>query len=189
MKKGLLVIVSSPSGGGKDTVINALLLRLQNAARLVTTTTRAPRLGEKDGMPYFFITPEKFAEKITTHDFIEYNEYAGNYYGTEKSVLEDALKKNAIVFSNIEVTGKHNFDKLKIPHLSIFLLPDNINVLRERLERRGGMQETAIIERLRLANEEINASTDYQYRIVNASGKLAETVDNMAKIITNHLTP
>jgi guanylate kinase len=187
MKKGLLVIVSSPSGGGKDTVINALLLQLQNAARLVTTTTRAPRIGEKDGMPYFFITPKIFKEKIAAHEFVEYNEYAGNYYGTEKTVLDAALKKNAIVFSNIEVTGKHNFDKLKIPHLSFFLLPDNTNVLRERLERRGGMQETAIVERLRLADEEIAASGDYQYRIVNASGKLSETVSYIAKIITNHL--
>lgn len=184
---GLLVVISSPSGGGKDSVINALLKRFPDSARFVTTTSRPPRPGNKEGVDYYFISPEDFQNKIKNNEFIEYNFYAENYYGTEKSRLEDALKKHSLVLTQIEVNGKHNLDKAHIPHLSIFLVPENLNQLANRIRHRGGLTETAITERLAIATAEIKASADYNYKIVNAEGHLRETIDKIAEIIQKRL--
>src|SRR3989339_783825 len=109
--KGLLVIISSPSGGGKDSVINAILKKIPNSARLLTTTSRQPRPDQKEGIDYHFISLKKFKEKIKRDKFVEYNFYADNYYGVEKKVLNKTLKNNDLILSQIEVNGKHNFDK------------------------------------------------------------------------------
>lgn len=184
---GLLVVISSPSGGGKDAVINALLKLLPRCARFTTTTSRPPRPGNINGRDYYFISKEEFEKKIVSGELIEHNFYAGNYYGTEKSHLKEALSKNDIVFTQIEVNGKHNLDKLGIPHLSIFLVPESLEILRHRIEKRGGVDPEAITERLRIAKQEIEASHDYDYRITNVEGKLQETIDSIAKIIEKHL--
>ncbi len=184
----LLVIISSPSGGGKDSVINALLKRFPNSTRFVTTTSRPPRPGNVEGIDYYFISPEEFERKMTAGDFIEYNNYAGNWYGTQKKHLQEAEAQFAIVFSQVEVNGKHNFDKAGIAHISIYLLPENLEVLRKRIEKRGGITADIITERLKIAEREMQESTDYDYRIVNYEGKLDETVDNIAKIINFELT-
>src|SRR3989338_6733672 len=134
---GLLVIISSPSGGGKDVVINALLKRFPNSTRLVTTTARPPRPGNQEGKDYYFISAAEFNNKIAGGDFVEYNNYAGNFYGTEKKHLAEALKKYDLVLTQIEVNGKHHLDVAGIPHLSIYLLPENENILRARIEKRG----------------------------------------------------
>ena len=180
---GLLVIISSPSGGGKDAVINALLKRFPNSARFVTTTSRPPRPGNKEGVDYHFLNPEDFVRKIEQGDFIEYNFYAGHYYGTEKSRLNEALQKYQLVLTQIEVNGKHNLDKAAIPHLAIFLLPESLEVLKRRIEERGGVSPANLTERLNIAEKEIAASGDYDYRIVNAEGKLDETIEKIGKII------
>ncbi len=183
MSKGLLVVISSPSGGGKDSVINALLKILPNSARFVTTTSRPPRPGNKNGVDYFFVSKERFEEGIKSQEFLEYNVYSGNYYGTEKKRMDEALKQFDSAFTQIEVNGKHNLDKASVPHLSIYLLPENLEVLRKRIERRGGLTSAQIDERLRIAKEEIEKSVDYDYRIVNKEGKLEETVAEAAQII------
>lgn len=186
MKEGLLVVISSPSGGGKDSVINALLKIMSNSARFVTTTSRPPRPGNKNGADYFFISKDEFEHGIKNQEFLEYNVYSGNYYGTEQKRLADALKKYDLVFTQIEVNGKHNLDKAGVPHLSIYLLPENLDTLRKRIERRGGLAQTQIDERLRIAKEEIEKSADYDHRIVNKEGKLEDTVAETAKIIANY---
>lgn len=183
MPKGKLVIISSPSGGGKDAVINALLKIFPNSARLVTTTSRPPRPGNKEGADYFFISKADFESKIKQDDFWEHNIYSGNYYGIEKTRLGESLKKYNLVFTQIEVNGKHNLDKKGIEHVAIYLLPENPDVLRERIRRRGGLNEAQIEERLKIAQKEIEESVDYDYRIVNVQGKLEETVQKVAEII------
>lgn len=180
---GILVIISSPSGGGKDVVINTLLKRLPHSARLISTTTRAPRPGNKEGVDYFFISREDFEKRIADGDFLEYNVYANNYYGTPRSYLENMLPTNSIILSQIEVNGKHNLDKLGIQNLSIFMLPDTIDNLRKRIEKRGGITPEVMKERLKIAEHEIAASSDYDYRIVNVEGKLPETIAKIEKII------
>lgn len=179
----LLVVISSPSGGGKDAVINSLVKIIPHSARFVTTTTRSPRPGNVDGRDYFFISKSEFEQKIAKSELLEHNFYAGNYYGTEKKHLEESLKKNDVVFTQIEVNGKHNLDRLGIPHLSIFLVPESLEILRSRIEKRGGITPEIIAERLKIAEREIAESADYDHRIVNVDGKLEETIEKIAKII------
>ncbi len=186
-KKGLLIIISSPSGNGKDTVINALVKIIPGAARLVTTTSRPPRPGNVEGVDYYFVSKEEFKNKIKKNEFLEYNFYAGNYYGTEKKRLEEMLTKNTAVFSAIEVNGKRNLDKAGIKNLSIFLLPDSLEILKDRIRKRGGVSEELIEERMKIAEKEISAAPEYDYQVVNKDGKIEETIDKLAKIITSEL--
>ncbi len=186
-KPGLLVIISSPSGGGKDTVINALVKLLPNATRLITTTSRPPRPGNIEGVDYYFVTADEFKRRLAAGAFLEYNIYADNYYGEEKTILDQCLSQFDIVFTQIDVTGKHALDKLKFPHLAIFLAPENLDVLRKRIEKRGGIDSTAIEKRLEIAKKEIEQSADYEHRIVNIEGKLDETIAKVAEIIKKHL--
>jgi len=183
LKTGLLVIISSPSGGGKDSVINSILKIIPKSTRLITTTSRKPRPDQKEGVDYHFVTPKKFKEKIKNNEFVEYNFYANNYYGAERKELERTLKNNDLVLTQIEVNGKHNFDKQNIPHLSIFLLPENIKTLQKRVEKRGGINPKLIKERMETAKSEIKKSSDYDFKVVNYEGKLAETIEKITKII------
>lgn len=183
----LLIIISSPTGGGKDAVIARLLKIFPNSARLVTTTSRLPRPSDKEGVTYNFISPEDFAKKIKQGYFLEYNNCVGNYYGTPKKYLWDLLKNNSLVFSNLDVNGKHSMDKLGINNLAFFLLPESMDILKQRVEKRGGMTKKMIRDRIKLASEEIGQSKDYDYQITNYDGKLQQTTDNIANIIQNHL--
>lgn len=183
MSTGKLVVISAPSGGGKNAIMRSLLQRFENAAQLVTTTTRPPRPGERDGIDYYFITKEAFLEKLEKKAFAEHNIYVDNYYGTEWQVLHDSLATYRIVFSQVEVTGKKNLDRAGVPHVSIFLLPESFDVLEARLHKRGGMKEADIAARLEIAKYEIEASEVYDFRIINHEGKLAETVQGIAKYL------
>jgi len=186
-KRGQLIIISSPSGGGKDAVIRALLKIFPGSARLVTTTSRPMRPHNIQGVDYHFINKKEFEDKIKNNEFLENNFYAGNYYGLEKTRLSEALASHDLVFTQIEVNGKNNLDKAKIPNLSIFLLPNSLEILKKRIEKRGGISPEVIEERLRVAEKEIKESKTYDYRVMNQEGKLLETVDNVAKIIRKQL--
>lgn len=184
---GLLIIISSPTGGGKDAVIAKLIKMFPNSARLVTTTSRPPRPADKEGITYNFISPTDFEAKIKQGYFLEYNNCVGNYYGTPKKYLEDLLSKHDLVFSNLDVNGKHSMDKLEVNNLAFFLLPESMEVLKHRAEKRGGMTEKMIQDRIKLGAEEIANSKDYDYQITNYEGKLQQTTENIAKIIQKHL--
>ncbi len=187
MPQGLLVIISSPSGGGKDAVIKAALKKIDHAARLVTTTTRQMREQEKNGLNYFFINREEFEKKIKADEFIEYNLYADNYYGTEKKVVQDTLNKYSVVLTNIDVNGQKSFSRLKIPHISIFIVPDDLETLYKRIKKRGGTDEKLIKKRLEIAKEELKQAKNYDYQVVNYEGKMNETVDKVVDIIKSEL--
>ncbi|OIO19028.1 MAG: guanylate kinase [Candidatus Magasanikbacteria bacterium CG_4_9_14_0_2_um_filter_41_10] len=183
---GHLILISSPSGGGKNSVIKEMIARFDNATQFVTTTTREKRDGEIDGTDYHFLSQKTFEEKLDAGDFVEYNDYAGNLYGTEKEKLETSLEKFDLVFSQADVNGKHSLDKLNIPHLSIFLMPESMDILRERIINRGGVSEEKMHERLHIAEEELETSKDYDYRVVNKEGELEKTVEKIRKIIEEY---
>ena len=180
---GHLVIISSPSGGGKDAVIRELIKIFPNSAKLMTTTTRPQRPGEQNGVDYNYVTREQFQTMIDEGKFIEHNIYADNYYGTEKQRLENNLQTHDMVFSNIEVNGKKNFDASGWENLSVFLLPESEEILKQRIEARGGLTPDKIAERLKTAINEVAQAIIYDYKIVNYQGKLDETVQNVAKIL------
>ncbi len=183
---GLLIIISSPTGGGKDAIIARLLKIFPKAARLVTTTSRQPRPSDQEGVTYHFISPAEFETKIKADYFLEYNNMVGNYYGTPKKYLQKLLAENDLVFANLDVNGKQSLDKLGIKHLSIFLLPESLEVLKQRVMKRGGMTNEMIEARLRLGAEEIEKSKDYDYRVTNYEGKLQETAEKIAEIIKDN---
>jgi guanylate kinase len=184
---GKLILISSPSGGGKNSVIKALLAQFKNATSFVTTTTRKKRKGEEHGKDYYFISREEFELMLEHEKFVEHNEYAGNLYGTEKAKLNEFLETYDLVFSQADVHGKHSLDKLDIPHLSIFLMPESLDVLKERIINRGGVSEEKMLERMKIAKEELETSKDYDFRIVNAEGKLEDTVKEIAGIIREYV--
>ncbi len=182
-QKGLLVVISAPSGGGKDSVIRELIKRIPNSARCLTTTSRLPRPGNVEGVDYHFVSESEFLDKIERGEFVEYNKYAGNYYGTERSVLEAALQVHEVVYTQVETNGKKSFDRLKIPHLSIFLLPENFEVLRNRIIARGGHTREEIDERLLIAQQQIAEAGIYDLAIVNEQGKFDSTVTQVIQAI------
>ncbi len=184
---GLLVIISSPSGGGKDSVISALLKLFPRSTRFITTTSRPPRPGNRDGVDYYFISNEEFQRRIENQEFLEWNFYAGNYYGTEKRHLENLQSRFDLVLTQIEVNGKHHLDQAGVPNLSIFLLPESLDTLGARISKRGGVTPEALAERLAIAKQEIAASSDYDYCVANREGALAETVTKVSEIIKEHL--
>lgn len=184
---GTLVIISSPSGGGKDVVIRELLKIFPNSARLITTTTRTPRPKEKNERDYYFITKETFTTKLKNNEFLEHNIYSNNYYGAEKEKLEKLLKNNNLVFTNIDVNGKKSLEKKSYPHLSVFLVPDNLQNLKKRIEKRGGLTAAQITKRMKTAEQEIASAAGYDYRVVNKEGEIGETVKQVAKIISKRI--
>lgn len=187
MKKGLLVIISSPTGGGKDSVISSLLKIFPNSTRIVTTTSRKPRPSDAEGETYNFISESEFKEKIAAGYFLEYNYFVGNFYGTPKEYVEGLISKYDLVFTNLDVNGKKSLEKLNFDHLSIFLLPEDMDVLRKRARERGGLTEDVIENRIRTGLDEIEKSVEYDHRVVNVEGKMDETVAKIAEIVRTEL--
>ncbi|MFH0857542.1 MAG: guanylate kinase [Candidatus Magasanikbacteria bacterium] len=176
---GKLVVVSAPSGTGKTTIVQKILEILPNTARLITTTTREKRPGEVEGKDYYFVTKEDFVEKIGKGEFLEYNQYAGNSYGTEKVKLEELQKQYDFVFAVIDVNGKMNLDALHIPNISIFILPESLEVLRARIEKRASLSQEQLEQRLDEVRTEIDKGKGYDYQVINREGKMEETVEEI----------
>lgn len=187
MSKGLLVVFSSPTGGGKDALIKALLKKIPHSSRNITTTSRPPRPGNVEGVDYYFVSEEEFEKKIARGDFIEYVKHTGNYYGTDKATLERLLRTHEVVFTQLDIPGKIAFDQLHIPHLSIFILPENLEVLRERIIARGGLTREEVEERLIVAKHEIGEAGLYDLQIVNKQGEFEETVGAVFEAIQTAL--
>lgn len=186
---GQLVVISAPSGTGKNAIIRDLLKLFPNTTRFVTTTTRDPRPGEVHGIDYHFVSVEDFQNMILGGEFLEYNNYADNWYGSEKQKLDADVEANEFVFSTLDVNGKQSLDKILYPHISIFLLPDNIDTLDDRIRHRGGQSEEDIEKRIAIAHDEIAEAAKYDFQVVNHEGKMKETVDQIAAFLKTHQTP
>ena len=164
--QGKLVIVSGPSGSGKSTVTKIVKDRL-DIPLSISATTRKPRVGEIDGKDYFFLTKEKFEEKIKSDEFYEYANVHGNYYGTLKEVVESNLKKGNNVILEIDVQGALVVKEKKKDAVLVFFKTENMDVLEERLRKRKTDSEEIILTRLKNASEELKYESEYDYTIIN----------------------
>ena len=176
-----LIILTGPSGVGKGTVVKEILGKDKNIWLSISATTREPRDGEKDGANYYFLKQEKFKEMIKQNLFLEWAQFAGNYYGTPLSSVNEKIKKGFTVLLEIEVEGARQI-KNKFPDsLSIFLLPPDKEELERRIRNRGTEKEEAIIKRLSRASYEISVSNQFDFALTNHN--VAETAKRIIKLI------
>ena len=186
-KRGLLIVLSGPSGVGKGTVRAAIFAKgEQKFVYSISATTRLPRTGETDGVDYFFKTREEFEQMIQNKQLLEYAEYVGNYYGTPLEYVENTLAKGKDVFLEIDVQGAIQVRELMPDGVFIFLTPPDLNELESRIVNRGTDSDEVIAKRMKTAREELELMKYYDYSVVN------DTVDNAVQKIeaiiqTEHL--
>jgi guanylate kinase len=166
-ERGLLLVLSGPSGVGKGTVCAALRKRVSEIVYSVSVTTRQPRVGEVDGVNYFFKSQEQFQQMIERNLLLEWAEYANHSYGTPREFVELTLAQGKDVILEIEVQGAMQV-KEKFPEgVFIFLMPPSLDELRNRIENRGTEDDQTIRKRLQLAADEIKLLEQYDYAVVN----------------------
>jgi len=178
-KKGAILVLSGPSGAGKSTIINAASNNIGQYYFSISTTTREPRVGEKDGVDYFFVSKENFEEDIKAGNFLEYAEVHGNYYGTSLKPVREALNVGKLVIFDIDVQG-HRLVRAKMNDIttSAFITPPSIFELEKRLRARCTDSEDVILKRIKNAKEEIEAIGEYDFTIIN------DNIENAAKEFT-----
>lgn len=185
-ERGLLIVLSGPSGVGKGTVRQAIFEREGNAFEYsISMTTREMRSGEIEGVDYFFRTRTEFEDKIKKGDMLEYAEYVGNYYGTPLDYVNETLEKGIDVFLEIEVQGAMQVKSKVREGVFIFLAPPDLDELRARIVGRGTDELSVIDRRMKVAKEEIEMMANYDYVVVN--DQVDAAVDRIKAIIaTEH---
>ncbi|MDX1592094.1 MAG: guanylate kinase [Balneolaceae bacterium] len=183
IERGKIIILVSPSGGGKSTMKKRLIEDFDQLQFSVSATTRAPREGERDGVDYYFLDRREFNEKIQKKEFLEWEVfYNGTMYGTLRSVVENDLNKGYFVLLDIDVLGAKNVKQMYGPEaLAIFLSPPSIQVLKERLLARGTEDPESLQTRLERAENEMAYANEFDVNIVNddldkAYAKIRKTV-------------
>ena len=166
-QSGILFVVSSPSGGGKGTLIQRVLSRLQNLSYSVSYTTRKPRNGEVNGREYFFVTREQFSQMAERGDFLEWATVHSHLYGTSRSQVARDVSLGRDIVLEVDVQGAASIRNLIQEAVSVFILPPSLDVLRERLVARGTDSAEELGVRLRNAPEELKAYKTFDYVIVN----------------------
>lgn len=181
MRKGILFVLSGPSGVGKGTVCTKLRTKQPNLVYSVSATTRKPRPGEVDGINYFFHTRESFEAMIENQALLEHAEYVGNYYGTPRAFVEQTLASGKDVILEIEVQGALQVKERFPQGVFIFLLPPTLSELQSRIVGRGTESEAKIRERLKMAEQELSMVEHYEYAVVNDA--IDDTVMRIQNII------
>ena len=166
-RKGMLLVISGPSGTGKGTLIERLMKEDPTLVFSVSATTRAPRPGEIDGVHYHFVTNERYDQLVAENAFVEYANVHGNRYGTLRSEVYERLERGENVVLDIDVQGALNVIASEKEKVSIFILPPSMQELRSRLTGRGTETEEAIERRLHNAVWEISQKDKYQYKVIN----------------------
>ena len=165
--RGTLFVVSSPSGGGKGTIIRRVLDVVENLSYSVSYTTRAPRQSEVDGREYFFVSLETFDEMVAAGEFLEWACVHGNFYGTSKEQILSETAAGADIILEVDVQGAASVRELLMDSVSIFILPPSYEVLRQRLIARGTDSPQQLEVRLRNAPEELKQYSAFDYVIIN----------------------
>lgn len=179
--KGLLIVVSGPSGAGKDTICQKLIKENSNIWMSVSMTTRKPRPLEKDGVDYFFVSSEEFENKINDNTFLEYASYNDNYYGTPKDKVEEKLNEGKDVILVIDINGAINIKKIIPSALFIFIMPPDMETLKNRLIGRKTESKDKVVQRFITAYNEVNNYKKYNYIVVN--DKVEDAVNKVKSII------
>ena len=187
-KEGLLIVLSSPSGGGKTTLCNRLMEADPNVVRSVSCTTRPPRGNEVEGRDYYFLARNDFEDRIARGEFLEHAQVHGHYYGTLRKTVEELLAAGRDVLLNIDVQGAAIVCKLAKADLrlsrlllSVFLMPPSLQLLEQRLRKRGTDDEATIARRLAEAKREMAHWREYDYVIV--TGPIEEDYRRMRAIM------
>jgi len=166
-RRGLLIIVSAPSGTGKGAIIKKLIEKDDNIKYSISCTTREPRKNEVDNVNYFFVNRENFEKMIISKQLIEWDEYIGNYYGTPKKYIEKMTDKGKDVILEITVEGAVNVKELWEDAVMIFLLPPSLKELKRRIVGRNTEAENIIEKRMNKAKHELEYVSDYEYVVIN----------------------
>lgn len=178
---GVLLVVSAPSGCGKDTIIAEVLKKFDDAYVSVSMTTRPMRPGEVEGVNYYFVSQPEFEQKIDQGEMLEYARYGSNYYGTPAGPVRDLLKEGKTVILIIEVQGAGNVKRLFPEACNIFIIPPSFDVLEKRLRGRGTDDDKSIIKRLEIAKDELARAIEFDYIVEN--DVLEEAVEDIVTII------
>lgn len=181
-RKSLLFIVSAPSGAGKTSLCREVLSLLPDLHFSVSHTTRPPRQHERDGIDYYFVSPEEFKRMIESGQFIEWAEIYGNLYGTSRTSVEALKAKGVDIIFDIDHRGAKQIKTTYRDSITIFILPPSSQELEERLKQRGTDDASVITRRLTKAKEEMEQSSWYHYQIVNDD--LTRAVEQLKEIIT-----
>ena len=180
MKKGLLIVLSGPSGAGKGTVYNAVIQKMPQLKKSISVTTRSPRVGEKEGVHYYFKSVEEYDRMKSNGEFletarelIEHACYVGNYYGTPKAPVFEMLEKGDDVFFEIDIAGAKQI-KAKYPEcVSVFIMPPSFEILERRLRGRGTESEESLAKRLGSARSELAEYGCFDYIVFNDEAEKA----------------
>lgn len=183
MSKGFLLVISGPSGSGKGTVSKELLKRNKDIIFSVSATTRKPRIGEENGVNYFFMEEEEFKDMVSKNEFLEYAHVHNNYYGTPRQFVLDEIEKGEIVLLEIDVQGALQVKKNYKEAVFIFLLPPTMDELKNRIIKRGTETEEDINTRYENAFKELDFVGEYDFFVIN--DKVEEAVNNIEAIIAS----
>lgn len=182
------ILFSAPSGSGKTTIIREILKRFDCFEFSISATSRNPRGGEKDGVDYYFLSPDEFHQRVQNGQFLEWEEvYAGTCYGTLKSEIDRIWDNGHVIIFDVDVNGGRNIKKyFGADALSLFVMPPSVEVLEQRLRSRGTDSEEAITKRLARSAEELKMADQFDVTIVNDI--LEKAVDQTQQVIINYLS-
>jgi len=178
-------VITGPSGVGKGTLIRGLMERIPQLELSISATTRPPRAGERDGIDYHFMSPAEFERRLQAEEFVEHADYAGRRYGTLRAELESRLHAGVPVVLEIEVQGARQVRAAMPDSVQVFIAPPSLDALRSRLIARGTDGSEEVERRLAVAEEELDARSEFTHVVINDS--LEDALDRLVEIVAREL--